>query len=89
MVHWKRASSPVEAGTSVKVRSSRVRVTFNPTDRVFIRMKEDTDEKPREVGGRSGREEATRPRTPGAPKLEKAGRTLSWSLWRDLRPVPS
>ena len=22
------------------------------------------------------------------PKLEKAGRTLSWSLWRDLSPVP-
>ena len=22
------------------------------------------------------------------PKLEKAGRTLSWSFWRDLSPAP-
>ena len=46
-------------------------------------MKEDTDEKAREDGGRDGTEGTTSPRTPGAPKLEKAGRTLSWSLWRD------
>ena len=51
-------------------------------------MKEDTDEKPHEDGGRGGKEGATSPGTPGAPKLEKAGRTLSWSLWRDLSPDP-
>jgi len=51
-------------------------------------MKEDTDEKAREDGGRDGTEGTTSPRTPGAPKLEKAGRTLSWSLWRDLSPAP-
>lgn len=51
-------------------------------------MKEDTDEKPREGGGKGGKEGATSPGTPGAPKQEKAGRTLSWSLWRDLSPVP-
>ena len=51
-------------------------------------MKEDTDEKPQEDGGRGGKEGATSPGTPGAPKLEKAGRTLSWRLWRDLSPAP-
>ena len=40
-------------------------------------MKEDTDEKPREGGGKGGKEGATSPGTPGAPKQEKAGRTLS------------
>ena len=34
-------------------------------------MKEDTDEKPREDGGRDGREGATSPGTPGAPKAGK------------------
>ena len=36
-----------------------------------------------EVGGRG-----PKPRDPGAPRLEKAGRTPSWSLWRDLSPAP-
>ena len=36
-------------------------------------MKEDADKEPHEDGGRDGREGATSPRTPGAPKLEKAG----------------
>lgn len=30
----------------MQLRSSRVRVTFNPTDRVLIRDERDTDEKP-------------------------------------------
>ena len=30
----------------IKVRSSRVRVTFSPTDRVLLRDKEDTVEEP-------------------------------------------
>ena len=34
-------------------------------------MKEDTDEKPREDGGRDGREGATSPGTPGALKARK------------------
>ena len=37
-------------------------------------MKEDTDEKPREDGGRDGREGATSPETPGAPEAGKGGK---------------
>ena len=48
----------------------------------------DTEEKPRGGGGRDGREAATSPgmdadaRSP--QKLEEAGRTLPWSLCREL-----
>ena len=48
----------------------------------------DTEEKPRGDGGRDGREAATSPGTdawsPQKPK--EAGRTLSWSLCRELGP---
>ena len=48
----------------------------------------DTEEKPRGGGGRDGREAATSPgmdaRSP--QKLEEAGRTLPWSLCRELSP---
>ena len=37
-------------------------------------MKEDTNEKPREDGGRDGREGATSPETPGAPEAGKGGK---------------
>ena len=39
-----------------------------------------------EVGGRVLR--GPKPWDPGAPRLEKAGRTPSWNLWRDFSPVP-
>ena len=45
----------------LKVRS-RVRVTFNPTDRVLIRDERRHREKPHEDGGRDGREGATSPK---------------------------
>ena len=36
----------VDVVKDIKVRSSRVRVTFNPTDRVLLRDKVDTVEEP-------------------------------------------
>ena len=47
-----------------------------------------TEDKLHEDRGRDGREQATSPGTPEAPKLEKAERTLSWRFWRDLSPAP-
>ena len=46
----------------------------------------DTEEKPRD--GRDGREAATSPGTDAQSpqKLEEAGRTLPWSLCRELGP---
>ena len=78
----------VDVVKDIKVRSSRVRVTFNPTDRVLLRDKEDTVEEPLKGRGRMG-ERGPQAQGPLKPlKLEKSGRTLSWSLWRDLSPVP-
>ena len=79
----------VDVVKDLEVRSSWVRVALNPIDKVLIRDKRgETDtEKPREDGGSDGRDAAASLGTPGTPRLEKAGRTLSWSLWRDFSPT--
>ena len=48
----------------------------------------DAEEKTRGDGGRDGREAATSPRTDAwsPQKLEDMGRTLPWSLCRELSP---
>ena len=69
------------------MRSPWRRVALHPMTGPSKRQKRrdpDTEEKPREDGGRDGREVATSPGTPGAPqKLEEAGRTLPWSLQKE------
>ena len=49
----------------------------------------DAEEKTRGDGGRDGREAATSPRTDAwsPQKLEDMGRTLPWSLCRELSPA--
>ena len=61
----------VDVVKDIKVRSSRVRVTFNTTDRVLLRDKEDTVEEPLKGRARDGREGTTSPGTPGAPEAGK------------------
>ena len=71
--------------------SSWMRVALNPTIgpcKTQKRGDRDTAEKPRGDGGRDGREAATSPGTDAwnPQKLEEAGRTLPWSLCRELSP---
>ena len=61
----------VDVVKDIKVRSSRVRVTFNPTDRVLLRDKEDTVEEPLKGRERDGREGVKSPGTLGAPETGK------------------
>ena len=51
----------------------------------------DTEEKPRGDGGRGGREVATSPGMDAwsPQKLDEAGRTLPWSLCRELSSGPA
>ena len=82
----------VDAFKDVKVRSSWAWVALNPIGKFLVRDKRREIQTQRtscmkteaEMGGR--RPQAQGPLEP--PKLEKAGRTLSWSLWRDLSPAP-
>lgn len=48
----------------------------------------DTEKATGEDRGRDGRDVAMSPGTPGAQKLEEAGRTFSWSLRREHGPAP-
>ena len=64
---------------------------LKPNDRVLIRRRRGdtrTQEKPHGDAGRDGREAATSPGMDAwsPQKLEEAGRTLPWSLCRDLSP---
>ena len=81
----------VDAVKDVEVGSHWVWVALSLT-RMFLvgdkRRGTDTGDKPHEDEGRD-RQEGPQAQGPLEPlKLEKAGRTLSWSLWRDLSPVP-
>ena len=79
----------VDVVKDLKVRSSPVKVDLNQIDQFLMRqMRKDTEEKPCEDRGRDGREGATSQGPLEPLKLEKAGRILSWSLWRDLNPPP-
>ena len=81
----------VDSVKDVEVGSHWVWVALSLT-RTFLvgdkRRGTDTEDKPHEDEGRDGREgpQAQEPLEP--LKLEKAGRTLSWSLWRDLSLAP-
>ena len=81
----------VDAVKDVKVRSRWVWLALNRI-RMFLvrdkRRKTDTEDKPHEEEGRDGQEGPQAQGLLEPLKLEKAGRTLSWSLWRDLSPAP-
>ena len=79
----------VDAFKDIEVRSSWVWVALNPISRLLVRVKRresDTEDKLHEDKGRDGREgpQAQGPLDP--QKLEKAGRTPSWSPWRTTPP---